>query len=542
MLSIKGLSFSYVEGRKVLDNVNLELDKGLFCLVGPSGCGKSTLCLTLNGLIPHSISGKIEGKVIVNGKGTQKYPVNKLATNVGMVFQNPESQLFSLSAEDEIAFGPCNLGLPWGEVEKRVLETLKLLDIEHLRNKSPEEMSSGEKQKVAIASALSMKPKILVLDEPTANLDPISSEEIFRIAKNLSKNILVFLAEHDLDRVMRYADKVAVMDKGRIVLVGKPGDVLNRNEFQNYLDFPKAAQIADRLNIHPLPVKIEALSGKLKLKRRLPNERRIPRGKLLIEARNLEFGYEKGKPVLKSVNLKIYKGEFLAVVGGNGAGKSTLVSHFNGLLRPDKGDVLVAGLNTKKRDISRLSRKVGYVFQNPDLQLFEDTIFDEVAFGPRNLKLSGPEVSRRVERSLRAVGLWELRGEDPFSLSLGQKRRVTIASVLSMKPELIIVDEPSTGLDPRTSKGVMGLVRELNRKGRTIILVTHDMELVGEYAKRCIVMDKGKIIADGSAREIFSQEDLIERANLMRPEISNLGKLLGEPRMATVEDCLRCVL
>ncbi|MBN2095472.1 MAG: ATP-binding cassette domain-containing protein [Candidatus Aenigmarchaeota archaeon] len=541
MLEIRDLSFSYIGEKKVLDGINLSLDKGLFCLIGPSGCGKSTLCLALNGLIPQSIPGKLEGRITVGKLDTQKKPVSEIARFVGLVFQNPDSQLFSLCAEDEIGFGPCNLGLPWKVVSERVDESIGLLDIPHLRNKSPEEMSSGEKQKVAIASALSMKPRILVLDEPTANLDPVSGEEIFRIAKRLGKKMLVFMAEHDIDKVMSYADRVGVMARGRLEIVGEPHQVINHPDFQKYLELPEVARAGALVGLKSLPLAPQDLARKIRLRKRLPRERAFKNGKAIIETKSLEFGYEQAKPILKGISLKIHRGEFVAIVGGNGAGKSTLVAHFNGLLKPTKGEVRVGGKSTRGQEVSALARKVGYVFQNPDLQIFEDTLLEEVSFGPRNIGLSKSETSGRVEEALRSVGLWEFRNADPFSLSVGQKRRVTIASVLSMKPEAVIVDEPSTGLDPRTSEGVMALLRKMNREGKTIILVTHDMDLVAQFARRCIVMDSGRIVADGTVREVFSDMALLEKSRLMRPEISKVGALIGEPQIATISDLLRCV-
>lgn len=537
MISIKNLSFSY-DMEPVLKNINLEIEKGFFSVVGSSGCGKSTLCLTLNGLIPHEIGGKVSGKVEVNGMDTQKFQIKDLASEVGMVFQNPESQLFALCAEDEIAFGPSNLALPLNEIEKRVNYVLKELNIEHLRNKSPEEMSSGEKQKVAIASALAMEPNVLVMDEPTANLDPKSSEEIFRIAKKLSKDRIIFLAEHDIDRVAEYSDEIAVMDKGRIVMQGKPEEVLSQRKLLKYIYPPKICRLGFKLNIRPTPLKAEDLVKRIRLKRRLETKDGKIKSETIIKINSLSFEYEKHHPVLKDIDLEIHKGEFLAIVGGNGAGKSTLALHLNGLLKPSKGKVLVDGIDTKKASVSELARKVGYVFQNPDQQIFADTLEQEISFGPKNLGLSKKEISERVSEALDYAMLNAFREKDPFSLSLGQKRRVSIASILSMKPEVIILDEPSTGLDLKTAESVMNLVEKLNKKGHTIVMITHDMELVAEYAERVVVMESGRIIADASTRDIFSRKNILEKANLEKPELSKLGELIGEPRLLKMEEAL----
>ncbi|TRZ55333.1 ABC transporter ATP-binding protein [archaeon] len=537
MISIKNLSFSY-DKEQILRDINLEIEKGFFSVVGSSGCGKSTLCLTLNGLIPHEIGGRISGKVEVSGMDTQKFQIRDLASEVGMVFQNPESQLFALCAEDEIAFGPSNLALPLNEIEKRVNNVLKELNIEHLRNKSPEEMSSGEKQKVAIASALAMEPKILVMDEPTANLDPKSSEEIFRIAKKLSKNRIIFLAEHDIDRVAEYSDEVAVMDKGRIVMQGEPEKIFSDDKLLKYIYPPKICRLGFKLNIRPTPLKAEDLLRKIRLKRRLEIKDVKIKSETIIKINSLSFEYEKHHSVLKDIDLEIHKGEFLAIVGGNGAGKSTLALHFNGLLKSTSGTVLVDGVDTKKASVSELARKVGYVFQNPDQQIFADTLEQEISFGPKNLGLGKKEISERVNEALKYASLNAFREKDPFSLSLGQKRRVSIASILSMKPEVIILDEPSTGLDLRTAESVMNLVKKLNKRGHTIVMITHDMELVAEYAERVVVMDSGRIIADAPTREIFKRKNILEKANLEKSELSKLGELIGESRLLKMDEAL----
>ena len=541
MLSIKNLSFRYPSGNLVLNNINLGLERGFFSLVGASGCGKSTLCFALNGLIPQEISGELSGRILVDNMDTQKYVVRDLATKVGMVFQNPESQLFSLCAEDEIAFGPANLGLPWNEIETRTADALKLLNIENLRTKSPEQMSSGEKQKIAIASALSMNPKILVLDEPTANLDPKSSEEIFKILKKISKQRLVFLTEHDIDKVVQYSDNIAVMDKGKIVMKGKPREIMDNN-LAEYIYPPKIVRLGLKLGIKPLPLTAEEMAKAVKIKKPLNFQKKTkPRKDKIIEIKNLCFEYSKTQQILKNINLSIYKGEFLAIVGANGSGKTTLAMHLNGLLSPSKGDMIVNGANTKNVKVSELAKIIGYVFQNPDEQIFGDNLIEEIGFGVKNLGLKQKEISKRVNSAIKYTGLRKYKTQDPFSLSLGQKRRITIASILAMKPQVIVLDEPSTGLDLRTAENIMALVKTLNKLGHTIIMITHDMELVAEYANRVIVLDNGQIISDAETRETFAKQNVLDKANLTRPEINKLGCLLGEPKVLTINDIVKII-
>jgi len=543
MIQITDLSFEYLSDEKILRNINLEIDKGFFSLVGVSGCGKSTLCLALNGLIPHEIGGKISGKVEVSGLDTQKHPIKELAIHVGMVFQNPESQLFALSAEDEIAFGPSNLALPYSKVKKRVDKVLKQLDIEYLRNKSPEEMSSGEKQKVAIASALAMEPEILVLDEPTANLDPASTEDIFKLLKRLSRDMLVFVAEHDIAKVLKYSDMIAVMDKGSIVLTGTPEKILNESMIDKYMYLPKICRISKKMGIiSPIASNASELAERTRLKRRpVGEEKRKIKCESIIQIKDLWFEYKDKTAVLKNINLDINKGEFVAIVGQNGAGKSTLALHLNGLLKPTRGDVVIDGNNTKNEKVSSLSKIVGYAFQNPDIQFFEDTLTEEISFGPRNLGLDSAEIKARAESIFRYTGLDKFRDKDPFSLSMGQKRRLSIASILSMEPKVIVIDEPSTGLDIKTTDSLMKLVKKLNSLGHTIVMITHDMELVSDYAERVIVMKNGEVIGDGSIRDVFNSEKLIRDAHLMLPEIIKFGKLVGDTGIITVDDCLDAI-
>ncbi len=543
MIQITDLSFEYSGDEKVLRNINLKTGKkGFFSLVGLSGCGKSTLCLALNGLIPHEIGGKISGKVEVSGLDTQKHPIKELATYAGMVFQNPESQLFALSAEDEIAFGPSNLALPWDAVEKRVTNTLRLLKIEHLKDKSPEEMSSGEKQKVAIASALAMEPEILVLDEPTANLDPASTEDIFRLLKKLSRDMLVFVAEHDIAKVLEYSDMIAVMDKGSIVLTGTPEKILNDSMIDKYLYLPKICRISKKMGIFPIVSNASELAEKTRLKRRpAGEEKRRIKCESIIEIKDLWFEYKDKTAVLKNINLDIKKGEFVVIVGQNGAGKSTLALHLNGLLKPMRGDIIVDGKNTKDEKVSSLSKIVGYAFQNPELQFFEDTLTEEISFGPKNLGLDSAEIKSRAENILKYTGLDKFKDKDPFSLSMGQKRRLSIASILSMEPKVIVIDEPSTGLDIKTTDFLMKLVKKLNSLGHTIIMITHDMELVSDYAERVIVMKNGEIIGDGSIRYVFNNEKLIMDAHLMLPELMRFGKFVGNTDIITMDDCLDAI-
>ncbi|MCU0653490.1 MAG: energy-coupling factor transporter ATPase [Candidatus Pacebacteria bacterium] len=564
-IEIIGFNFSYSGGKPVLRDINLEIGRGFFGLIGPSGCGKSTLCLALNGLIPHEIAGVKTGKVIVCGKDTDKYHTRQMARHVGMVFQNPESQLFSLCAEDEIAFGPGNFGVSWREIKKRVAQAIKKLKMEHLKNKSPEQMSSGEQQKTAIAAALAMHPAdagsdmpilekeklviaaamaldpdILVLDEPSANLDPRSAEEIFAILKKISQEKIIFLVSHNIGQIFRYADTVAVMDRGAIVMCGAPADILNSEKLLDYLDLPAISELSNELRLKPMALVAEDIAPKIKFSKEVHFKSKIVyRKNPVVKVDDIDFEYVKGAPILQDISLEISRGEFLAIVGNNGSGKSTLALNMIGILKPQRGNIFINGKNTKKEKISDLVRSIGYAFQNPDLQIFEDTLRQEVAFGLKNLHLPPDEITKKTTDALNYVGLQEYADSDPFSLSLGQKRRLTIASILAMGPKIIILDEPTTGIDDRIVKSLMKLIVRLNREGHTVInMITHNMDLTARYAERVVVLSGGRIISDGPVRKIFAQADILEKANLMRPEINRLGHILGNSEVLTTDDVL----
>lgn len=544
-ITIEKLTFTFpYESKPALNNINLSIEHGeFFCLVGTSGCGKSTLGMCLNGLIPHRIFGRLQGDVIISGQDIKKCEVADLAQIVGMVFQNPESQLISLSVEDELRFGLENLGAKEEDIDNMVVKVLKSLEIEDLKNRSPEQLSSGQKKRVAIASVLVMKPKILVLDEPTANLDPISSEEIFKIILDLKREgITIFLIEHDIEKVTKYADRIAVMHEGQILLDGKPREVMSSDIIYEYIYPPKTCIIAKRLikkgyKFKDFPLTPEELAPIIRSKKNKTYHNNVKSSsEPIIVVKNLSFSYEQNELTLKNINLTIYKNEFLAIVGRNGSGKSTLALHINGLLKPNRGVILVKGIDTKKIRISELATIVGYVFQNPDAQLFEDTVEKEISFGPSNLLLSKEEVKKRTDEAIKYCGLEDVREKDPFSLSMGQAKRVTIASILAMKPEIIVIDEPTTGLDTKTAEKMMTLIKNLNELGHTIILITHDMEIVAEYANRIIALNNGEIIADCAAREFFSADNLIRKAYVTRPEISKLGSLIGDPNLLKFSD------
>jgi energy-coupling factor transport system ATP-binding protein len=539
----------------------MKISEGDFVLIaGPTGCGKSTLALCLTGLIPHVIEGKMKGKVVVDGKDTRSFEVFQLAQSIGLVFQNADSQLCSLNVEDEAAFGPENLAQPREEIEKRVDFALKATGLYDLRHKYTFNLSGGQKQRVAIASSLSMLPKILVLDEPLSELDPVGSREVLQTLKKLNEEfgITIVLIEQKLEQVLGFTKTVICLKEGEITAKGETSEVFKDKKLDCLeLRIPETLKLSYELIEKGLLTKpafsikeAEALMPKmwaLRLHRSpdlnpvLCQEKNQRSQNELIRAEGLCYSYDDGTIALKDINLSIFPGEFVAILGSNGAGKTTLALQMSGQLKPTKGKIYVEGKDTAKLSIADLAGIVGYTFQNPDCQLFCKTVKDEIAFGPINLGLPKEEVNRRVKEILQIMGLEQFKDRDPHALSRGQKIGVAIASVLAMKPKILILDEPTLGQDFKRISSLMIQLRTLNRQGLTVIVITHDVNIAAEYAYRTILMEKGKIIADGDTHDVLLKQDLLLSAGLEPPTALYLSKLAGLPPMLTVNEISRAL-
>ncbi len=481
IIEVKNLSYSYPQEKsKVLHNVSFKAKEGeILGIIGPSGCGKSTLMLALSGLIPHSLNGDMEGSVLIDGKDTLNLTMQDLSQSVQILFQSPDSQLFALNVEDEITFGLENLNLPWNEIEKRRDESLNATNISHLRNNSIEELSSGQKQRVALASILAMKPKILLFDEPTANLDPPSVKHFIEVVKELRKKHTILIIEHNVELVRDICDRAILISEGMVLKDAKLDEIFKSKEYKKIMLQPH--------NVNEIVKKIERITSKTN-------------NKTILEIKNLNFSYPNASnnknnksKTLSNINLKIGKGDFLGILGLNGSGKSTLALNIIGILR-GSGKIILNEEEISKKDIYERTKKIGYVFQNPNYQLFEETLFNEIGFGPKNLKLSEEEIKKRTENALKITSLTQFKEHDPHALSVGQKRRVSIASILAMKPDILIVDEPDTGLDHKNARIIMDHFKELNKKGVTIIMISHSLELIAEYCIRVLGMKEGKIV------------------------------------------------
>lgn len=548
---------SYIE---VLRGVELSIAQGeFFALMGPTGVGKSTLCLSLNGLVPQATGGRLQGCVEVLGHDTREEPVAQLAAEVGIVYQDPDSQLFCNSVEEELAFGPENLAVPRQEIAERIDWALDLVGVADCRHRSPTQLSGGQKQRVAIAASLTMLPKVLILDEPTAGLDPLGRQQVFDVVERLrrERQMTIVMVSHYAEQVARFADRLAVLLDGRIARVAEPEVIFSDGELVQAAGLrpPSMYRLATTLSARSgRSYRFTSLEGACRTLGDELSRAEAPRivsagdgdsgsdaaeREVVISMEGLHYHYNETIPALNGVDLEIAGGTFMGVVGQNGSGKTTLAKHMNGLLKPQRGRVHVCGRDTRHASVAALARRVGYSFQNPDQQIFCATTREELAFGPRNLGLSEDEVQERVEDALALFDLAPYAERPPAVLGFGLRRKVAVASVVAMRPRVLVLDEPTAGLDWASAQALMERVARLHRQGHSIILISHDMQLLGEYAQELIVMGDGCILARGRPAVLFADQTIMEAAHLSPPEVSRLAQTLvphGFPgRVATVE-------
>lgn len=553
MIKYTGFSFRYGdEPYLALKNISLEIEAGEFVLVsGPSGGGKSSFCRCLNGLIPHFYGGKVSGDVTVNGLSILKHPPRELAGTVGMTFQDPENQLTAMDVEREIVFGMENLGFSRKLMSKRLEESLDTLGIAALRHRVITELSGGEKQKVAIAAVLSLHPGVLVMDEPTSELDPKGAEDVLSVVQRLNDELglTVVLVEHRLERVIHLVDRIVLVHRGEIIADGPPKKVLGDARIQEIgVGVPPLIRLANRLrsegkNIPSLPLTVKegrAVFAPL-LDRTAPSAKARPdrqekaAGPAVLSVNNVWYAYTgQSRSALKNISLDFHQGELTAVMGRNASGKSTLLKMFNGILKPLRGDVLVNGRNTRHARVSELSAAVGLVFQNPDDHLFADTVEQEIALTLQNLDWVPDRIRDRVEELLEKFDLVRYRRRYPRYLSGGEKQRLALASVIASRPPLLALDEPTRGMDYRSKTELMRFLCQYCDSGHTVILVSHDVETVAEHARRVVLMSEGQVVLDDTRQEALSE------ALLFSPQINRLVQAfdgLGVPKdILTVDE------
>ncbi len=485
---VTDLSYTYAQRElPSLDQVNLSVAAGEIALIlGKSGSGKTTLTRCINGLIPHVYTdGTLKGEVRCGGEVVARSSLARLARRVGTVLQDTEKQIVASRVFNEIAFGMENLGMPRDEIIERVHEAARWLDIEHLLPRDTLTLSGGEQQKVVIAATLAMRPSVLLLDEPLASLDPPAAREALALFRRLADaGVAVLIVEHRAREVLRIRPhRLVRMESGRIAFQGAPTDC------------------------------VEASPDRTPITHHLPP--RDPSGELLAELQHVTFAYEgSARPQLDDVSLQIRAGDVIALIGPNGAGKSTLCRHFIGLARPQRGSVRVVGWDTAQCSVAQLASQVGYVFQHPGMMLFANTLREELSFGPRNVGMPMDRIEANIAQALETVDLAGVPlDQSPFAFSFGQQKRIALASVLAMQPRILIMDEPTAGLDEQTAVEMMQRLFSSPRRPQAIIMVTHDLALAERFANRVILFSAGRIVADGDPQHVL-QPEILERGGL----------------------------
>lgn len=573
MIEVSNLKYKYPHTRElVLKGISFSVEAGEFIgIVGKNGAGKSTLAQALMGLVPQFYKGAYGGTVMVNGRQADKTPIAELCKSVGLVFQNPFNQLSGAkeTVYEEIAFGLQNLGIEREEMKRRIMNTLELLDIVQYKERNPFDLSGGQMQRVAIASILVMEPDILILDEPTSQLDPAGTEEVFKAVERLVKTgKTIMMVEQKIEKIAAYCDKILLMHQGELVAYDTPEKIFSRDDLEALgVQAPAFTRICKALEIKKdngcFPVteeemtalKEEVCAKRSQHKKAYDGEGQNNRseenraafndtqehaaqqnrfkasGNDIFEIKDMDFSYVPKVPIMQQLNLHLGQRP-TAIIGQNGAGKTTLVKLLKGLLKPVKGSIYYQKEDSDKQDISQmtvamLAGEVGYVFQNPDDQIFKNKVLDEVLFGPLNIGMSREEAKEKALEALGLVGMADMVDENPYDCELSERKLIAIASVIAMDTKVIILDEPTIAQDYEGRETIKRIIRELTQKGKVVVAILHDMDFVAECFERVVAMAHGHILADGTAREVFSQDEVLQQARLELPHVSSLCRTLG---------------
>ncbi len=570
LLELKNVSFQYGTNRSentssvddntyALNRVNLKIYPGEFVgIIGPSGSGKTTLASLFSGAIPHHYSGELLGSVKIAGQDTKNLALTNIACLIGSVIQDIDAQMVAANVEDEILFGLENFGVPHDEIHNRIASSLETVGISDLRNRDLDTLSGGQKQKVAIAAILALKPKVLVLDEPTCALDPVSSRMIFSILQNLNKKfgITIVVIEQKVALLSEYCKRLIVLSKGELVLDAPVSLALKDIDLLRKvgINYPRTThlikQLQDEQICNPAELTVgveETVNTIVKTLRtdysKLSNSNNSNNAESVLESHkeafikannsdnsnkpclsinNLSFAYANGVKALKDVSFNANSGELIALIGRNGAGKTTITKIINGLLRPTEGSVIIDGIDTKTLRISQIAKYVSTLFQNPDYQLCKDTVLEEVAF---SCKLIGEDSEQAKAHAMEVIEKLNLNPKDiPFMLSRGQRQMVALAATVVTNPKILLLDEPTCGLDYKECMRIMQVVERLRKNGCCVIMVCHDMEVVLDYATRLITINDGKLIIDGSAHDVFEKPEVCSAAALYPPLLCSVSQ------------------
>ena len=545
IIEFKELGFQYrAQAKPTLYNINLKIGKGEKILIaGPSGCGKSTMASLMNGLIPFSYKGEIEGSLLIKAKDSRDMSMFDISHIVGTVLQDSDAQFVGMTVAEDLAFALENDCVSQQQMKDRVMEVSRILDLEGVLHHAPSELSGGQKQRVSVGGVMASDVALFLFDEPLANLDPKTGKRAIELIDELQKRTgaAVVIIEHRIEDVLhRLVDRIVLMNEGRIVSDTTPDELLSMDKLAEcgvreplYLTALKYAGISIKPDMHPSSLEKLALSEDDRAKVReffIKNYKKKEKSSTdeLLKVRDLSFTYEKSdEKTLEDISVNIGKGEMVAIVGTNGAGKSTFSKLICGMEKEEYGEILFEGQDFRELSIKERAEHVGYVMQNPNHMISKVMIFDEVAMGLRLRGVPEEEVKIRVEKALKVCGLYKMRNWPISALSYGQKKRVTICSILVLEPEMLILDEPTAGQDYSNYTRIMEFLKSLNERGITVVMITHDMHLMLEYADRSIVFSDGRIIADMSCAEVLTDKEIVDRASLKETSLYHLASLCG---------------
>lgn len=550
LVRFDGVSYRYPSAdSRAIDDISTEIRRGeIVGVIGATGAGKTTLCLAMNGIVPQFFGGEFFGAVTIAGHDAIDVPTSRLARHVGMVFEDPETQITATTVIEEAAFALENLGVPTEEMAVRVGEALRAVGLDGLEQKHPANLSGGQKQRLSIASALALRPDLIVLDEPTSQLDPVATGEVFALLKRLNSEsgVTIVVASHASEELAEIADRVILLDGGRIVVQGPPEEVFARIDDLEARrvrppDITSSWKVLEGVSggasPAPCPVTLDAARqriAELTFPAFRPAKNMAAAGgpdrAAVLSADGLTHVYPDGTQALKGIDLTIGGGEFVAVAGRNGSGKSTLVRHFLGLLAPSSGRVALGSNDVAGMGVSDLARRIGYVAQNAHQQIFCDSVAKEVGFAPSVLGQPTDAVERQVRKALDAMDLAWAADRHPMSLSRGDRLRVVIAAVLALEPEILIFDEPTTGQDWSGARAILDILSDLNRDGATVVLITHHLYLLPGRVERLVMLDDGRVIFDGSLRDAFYDRRTMNAAGLKAPQTVRFAE--GIPSLA----------
>ena len=547
LVELDGVTYTYRTGgdEPALDGVDLTVDRGeVVGITGPSDAGKSTVCRLVHGYVPNFFDGTLSGRVTIDGTDVANATIGELAETVGLLFENPFDQLTGAATTvfEEVSFGLENAGVPRETLIDRVYDALERTGIGHLAGRTPRQLSGGQSQRLALASILAMEPDLLVLDEPTSQLDPQSTAEVFDLVTTVGDEYTLLVVSQDLERLAPHLDRLIVLEAGRIRHEGPPERVLTVDGIDRLVSVPAPVRIGRRLGVDPVPLTtdaaVEALADRITdapapgsdpgaTDGGAAGADRGGDGPPAVDATTVTHSYGDVR-ALDGLDLTV-EGGCVCLIGQNGAGKSTLARHLNGLLEPDTGRVEVRGLDTREESVARLAREVGLNFQNPDDQLFHDSVAAELAYGPRNLGYDEDRIEELVDAAVERVGLEDVRDTNPYDVGLARRKQITVASVVAMDTPVVVLDEPTAGQDAR-GVGLLGdLVDGLVEEGVVVLVVTHDVGFAAAHADRIVALEGGRVLLEGTPETVFGAPARLDETDVDPPAVTRIARRLGLP-------------